>query len=320
MTAPSRSCRLEDGLRHPANSKVSTAELRHEVEEYFALGAQVKAGDTVVDVGANVGAFSLRIAEACRSDVRLLCFEPSPETWQALVANFDENPILKQTRRSLHPVGLTSREKSGRDVYFYNFRRFPTNSTLDLQEKRREFEMFFEDRGQRLGRRVAKLLPGSLGRGVGKFLEWLVASLPKGPLGWWISKQVMNLEVVKIRVETLHDLLLRESVQRVDLLKIDVEGHEVDVLRGLEPPSWKLVNQVVVETHNRDGRREVIEAMLAENGLTHIRTVLQKTIDNGLESVLILASRAAVATTGSMLASSPGAAVAGLPLAEDLTR
>ena len=65
----------------------------------------------------------------------------------------------------------------------------------------------------------------------------------------------MGLEEVKAQIETLDEALRREKIERVDLLKIDVEGPELEVLRGLGPETWPRVMQVVLETHDRDGRQ-----------------------------------------------------------------
>jgi FkbM family methyltransferase len=272
----------DHALVHPPKSKVSTEELLAEVDEYFAAGAEVSPGDVVVDVGANVGAFSLRAAERCNGDVTLLCFEPAPETFRALAANMEQNELLKRTRHTVHQRGLASKDQAGSDLSFFNFKNFPTNSTFDLAAKRREFEIFFEDRATRLEAKVPVL---------GKPLGWAVARLPKGKVGWWVSRRIMGLEEVKAQIETLDEALRREKIERVDLLKIDVEGPELEVLRGLGPETWPRIRQVVLETHDRDGRQAKIEALLRENGLTDVRAVAQKTQDNGLESVVIVARR-----------------------------
>jgi len=49
--------------------------------------------------------------------------------------------------------------------------------------------------------------------------------LPKGPIGRFVSNLVMGLEEVKVKLESLDDVLARERIATVDLLKIDVEGH-----------------------------------------------------------------------------------------------
>jgi FkbM family methyltransferase len=273
-------------LRQPSGSHVSVASLSREVNEYFDLGATVARGDTVLDVGANVGAFSLRVAELCDGDVTLLCFEPSPETYRALRANFDRNELLRNTRHSVFPVGLTSESKAGRGIVFFNFRRFPTNSTFDLASKRREFEIFFEVFAQRVGDKVGALLPGT-----GRALNALISYLPKGKLGWWASRHIMGLEEITAELDTVDAVVRRAGVLRIDLLKIDVEGPELDVLLGIGPAVWPMVHQVVMETHDRDGRQAVIEAVLRTNGLADIRTMPQKSVDNGLDSVMLLARR-----------------------------
>jgi FkbM family methyltransferase len=38
----------------------------------------------------------------------------------------------------------------------------------------------------------------------------------------------------RVRIETLHEYCAAQGIERIDLLKIDVEGHELDVLRGAD--------------------------------------------------------------------------------------
>jgi FkbM family methyltransferase len=277
-------------LQRPRGSKIPTTTLLREVDEYFAAGASVSPGDTVVDVGANVGAFSLRVAERCQSDVTLLCFEPSPATCRALTANFGKNALLGKTRHFIHQVGLGSRKEAGQERAFYNFRHFPSNSTFDLANKRRECEMFFEDRARRLGDWFARVIPTPRS-GAGARLERMTSPFWKGSAWWWITRKYLGVESGKARIETLDEVLRRERIARVDLLKIDVEGPELEVLQGLGPRTWPLVRQVVMETHNRDGRQSVIEDLCRANGLTDIRARVQTSVDNGLKTILLLASR-----------------------------
>jgi FkbM family methyltransferase len=272
-----------DPLFSPPRSKVTVDELYEEVAEYFELGVRVKPGDTVLDVGANIGAFALRAAEATGGDLRILAFEPSPETFMALAANFEANETLRRTTHRLFHLGLSSDERAGERLSFYDFARFPTNSTFHLSAKRREFEIFFEERG----RRIAAAVPGP-----GHVVGLIVSLLPKGPFGWWLARKIMGLERHAIRVETLAHVLAEEApFERIDLLKIDVEGPELDILRGIDEPTWSKVQQVVLETHDRDGRLTEIKAELKRHGLGVIRKALQKTVDNGLESIVLYATR-----------------------------
>ena len=94
------------------------------------------------------------------------------------------------------------------------------------------------------------------------------------------------------------DVLKELGWSDVDLLKIDVEGAELDVLLGLDAETWPRVRQVVIETHNRAGRQTQIERLLAENGFHQIAVAQQRTIDNGLNSVILTARREAVEPWG----------------------
>lgn len=53
----------------------------------------------------------------------------------------------------------------------------------------------------------------------------------------------------------------------VDLLKVDVEGAEVDVLLGIDPGQWPLIHRVVMEVHDEDGRLAAACDILRGHGL-----------------------------------------------------
>jgi len=279
-------------LLSPPRSKVTSADLYEEVAEYFALGVRIEPGDTVLDVGANIGAFALRVAEVCDGNLRILAFEPSPDTFMALARNFEKNAVLRKTTHQLFHLGLSSPERAGEAVSFYDFARFPTNSTFHLSAKRREFEIYFEEWGRRIATRISASVPGRLGLGVGGLAERTVSWLPKGRPGWWFTQKTMGLHECSVRVDTLARVLTEEArIERIALLKIDVEGVELEILHGLDDATWNKVQQVVLETHDRDGRLKEIEALLCGHGLSEMRKGLQKTVDNGLESILLYARR-----------------------------
>lgn len=55
--------------------------------DWDRLAEWIAAGDTVIDVGANVGHYACRMSELVGSRGRVLAFEPVPETFAALAAN-----------------------------------------------------------------------------------------------------------------------------------------------------------------------------------------------------------------------------------------
>ena len=63
--------------------------------------------------------------------------------------------------------------------------------------------------------------------------------------------------------------------QRVDLLKIDVEGDELQALQGVEARHWDRIAQVALEVHDVDGRLGAVEALLEARGY-RVRTAAQR--------------------------------------------
>ncbi len=55
--------------------------------EYALLSSLVAPGDWVLDIGANIGAYTLRLSQLTGSDGRVIAFEPVPETFELLAAH-----------------------------------------------------------------------------------------------------------------------------------------------------------------------------------------------------------------------------------------
>ncbi|QNP74396.1 FkbM family methyltransferase [Streptomyces roseirectus] len=71
---------------------------------------------------------------------------------------------------------------------------------------------------------------------------------------------------VPVRVERLSAFL--SGGEPVALLKIDVEGAELDVLQGIDAAHWPLIGQIVLEVQDLDGRLDAVLALLELRGLT----------------------------------------------------
>jgi len=75
------------------------------------------------------------------------------------------------------------------------------------------------------------------------------------------------------QLQTLSEVIRSEKVERIDLLKIDVQRAELDVLNGIEPRDWDKIGQVVMEVHDgkgteNEGRVSEITALLETRGFT----------------------------------------------------
>ena len=56
------------------------------------LAERMKPGFVFVDVGANVGAYSLFVSGALKGDAKIIAFEPQPSVYERLIANIRFNP------------------------------------------------------------------------------------------------------------------------------------------------------------------------------------------------------------------------------------
>jgi hypothetical protein len=67
-------------------------------------------------------------------------------------------------------------------------------------------------------------------------------------------------------VGTLSQVLRETGVDRIDLLKVDVEKSEHEVLAGIADADWFKIRQLVVEVHDQDGRQADIKRLLEQRG------------------------------------------------------
>lgn len=74
----------------------------------------------------------------------------------------------------------------------------------------------------------------------------------------------VGAEVMKCPVTTLSALLdeYHPDIKKIDVLKVDTEGAELEVLNGISDEYWKIIRQVVVEVHNVNNRVDKIMRLL----------------------------------------------------------
>jgi hypothetical protein len=90
-------------------------------------------------------------------------------------------------------------------------------------------------------------------------------------------------------LRTLSGFLREQELERVDLLKVDVEKAELEVLAGIDDEHWPLIRQAVIEVHDVGGRRAEIAALLAAGGFD-VHTE-QEPVMRGTPSKMVYARR-----------------------------
>lgn len=247
--------------------------LYEQIQEYFQCGIEIREGDTILDVGANIGLFALEIYRRCRQNVTLYAFEPIPATFQVLEANarrFDPERI------KVFPYGISNR--SG-NVTFASFPNATALSTSDIENL------------PEITRQITDTILRDLENATPRFrwIRWFPAFLRPFLVRYQL-KPILRVEPVTCTVKTISEILREQSIERIDLLKIDVEKAELDVLLGIDAEDWPKIKQVVIEVHDIDRRLSKIQDLVEGYGLRKI-VVKQEPIFVGTNIFNLYASR-----------------------------
>jgi|HubBroStandDraft_6_1064221.scaffolds.fasta_scaffold03078_2 FkbM family methyltransferase len=137
----------------------------------------VKPGDVVFDVGANIGAHTLGIAQSAGPQGRVFAFEPTDFAFEKLCRNLALNPDLAaRTSPQQILLAASSSDRSEPQIHA----SWPLQRSNDVHPKHR-------------GRLVS---------------------------------------TARASVDTLDSFVARNKIDRLNLIKIDVDGHELPVLQG----------------------------------------------------------------------------------------
>ncbi|WP_435881521.1 FkbM family methyltransferase [Streptomyces orinoci] len=209
-------------------------------EEYLRGGITIDNGDTIVDVGANIGLFTL-FASSRNPDGRLYAFEPLPPLHDSLRRNVE----LHGLNAKLFDCGLGS--KAQEEIFtFYPHNTVNSTRARTAPEARDLVRAFLRNK--------AKPADGAR---PGAAAEDLIDEVVESRL---------ESRAFTCRVRTFSEIIEQEALDRIDLMKIDVEGAEHEVLKGIRPEHWPRIRQLAIELHDIDGRLAEVEALLKDHG------------------------------------------------------
>jgi FkbM family methyltransferase len=247
--------RLEDGTKVHCIQPGEAMVLDGHIEGYMNHGIRVEPGNTVFDVGANIGIFGVRMAQRCGGDIQVIAFEPIPEIRACAVKNLERWPGA-----IVLPYGVAQTPGVATFTYFPNAPALSTARDEDWDHQPGAFEEAVAGNTRTAPMWYARILP--------RFLA--------GPIARWLRHNAIE---VTAELTTLSAVIKAHSVERIDLLKIDCEGAEEDALLSLTEGDWDRVQQVVVEVHDINGRLARVEALLRDHGLTSLVTEKEEALE-----------------------------------------
>jgi phthiocerol/phenolphthiocerol synthesis type-I polyketide synthase E len=259
-----RRATLPNGLVVAYASRAELTQFYEDIFErraYLAHGLSLADGACVFDVGANIGMFTL-FADLEVAQARIFAFEPAPPLFEILAANtaWCRGEVL------LFPCGLADRPGSA-ELTFY-----PASSGLssfhpDAEEERAVLRLLFER---------SLVAAGPEREEIARSREELL-------------DQRLRAETVTCPLSTLSEVVRAHGVERIDLLKVDVEKSEEAVLAGLAEEDWPKVRQAILEVHDRNGRLRRMTDHLAGRGFAV--EVEQEELYRGTDRHLVYARR-----------------------------
>jgi amino acid adenylation domain-containing protein/FkbM family methyltransferase len=209
---------------------------------YLRHHVTIPDGAVVFDVGANIGMFTL-FAHAQARDVRVYAFEPVPRTADLLRRNVALHGVSAQVIQ----CGLGAADGVAGFTYYPHV-SIMSGQFADPRRDReavREYLASWVDPGDDDATAV-----------VGEAHDDVTAVLD----------EAMRGEQISCEIRSFSSMLADLGLERVDLLKVDVESAEAEVLAGVADGDWPRIGQVVVEVHDVDGRLAAITGLLSRHG------------------------------------------------------
>jgi len=203
-------------------------------------GPAIWPGSIVIDCGANIGLFSIYCSFRARN-LKVLAIEPIPENFKVLKANLDHLPFARCIQTALGSKRETST--------FHYFPHLPGESTRHPEERRAVHERLKKLANENL-ERTQKELPSNH--------ELVLAA--KNIVRQGEQSDLNDIEVgeeFQIEVQRLSDVLM-DIPGTIGLVKIDVEGDEFEILKGISDSDYERIQQFVLEVYSSQRVAEIL--------------------------------------------------------------
>jgi FkbM family methyltransferase len=215
---------------------------------YLQNGISIKPGDCIFDAGANIGMSTLFFHFESPGS-KILAFEPIPEIFNVLKANMD----LYSFDTTLCDVGLSS-EAGSKTLTYYPGLTLMSSVSADVEEDK-----------------------NYLASGIKGNAEQTNSILSQFELDKNIS--------IECRMKTLSEVIYENRVEKIDLLKVDVQKSELQVLAGINDSDWNKIQQTVIEVWNYNDELTKICTLLKSHNFNVIPTQIEKYKGTSLHTI-----------------------------------
>ncbi|MBW4598325.1 MAG: FkbM family methyltransferase [Calothrix sp. FI2-JRJ7] len=264
---------LPNGVKIFYKNREEVEFLYEEMPLYLQNGIELHEGATVFDVGANIGLFTLYVSKLCNKNVNIYAFEPVPAIFGILQCNVQR---LNSEKIQIFPYGVSHSSGTVNFAYYPNCTGWSTLYPDDSQYQR--------DLIKNVTLNNLNEAPAFI-----RWLRWIPSFVRAFILDQKINK-AFQAEQITCHLKKLSEIIREQNIEKIDLLKVDVERSELDVLLGIEVQDWYKIKQVVLEVHDLDGRVQKVKDLLMQHGFSKI-TIEQQNFLKGHEYFNVYALR-----------------------------
>jgi FkbM family methyltransferase len=250
-------------IAHPAVGEIycinegATRATLHEIfvdKLYFQEGVSILTGDIVLDVGANIGIFTLF---AAKQGARVYAYEPIPPTFEVLQHNIRLHRLdgIAHTRN----VGVSDRAEE--KLMFH----YPACSVCDSWTAQDHLFQLMSENWENTLSLLKTADPDQYNA---------ISSLGSKTLQQRAVREIMDTlsespVQIKCQFDTLSGVIARENIESIGLLKVDAELADWEILKGVRVEDWRRIRQVAMEIHVKSDLVP-ISKFLSERGFSHV--------------------------------------------------
>ena len=232
---------LIDGTEINCISSNEAKMLYEHINGYLDSQIIIKENDIVIDIGANIGIFGIKLSKLFNNNITILSFEPIQHIYDVLESN---SKLIGNENFKVFQWGLSNKNEQVSFTYYPNS---PALSTANPEAWDNNEDLITAVEGN------LKHSPKNL---------WWTKLIPRFLYPLIVKKLKNNPINVECEVKTLSYIIENQNLIKIDLLKIDCEGNELKVLEGINDNDWKIIKQLIIEVHDIDGRLDTIVNIL----------------------------------------------------------
>ena len=221
------------------------AQMLHEhITGYFDDFISLEQSDTILDIGANIGILGLELTKKYPR-INIHSFEPIDDIYSVLKANSD---LSNNKNFQSYNFGISDKSESIEFTYFPNAPALSSANDEIWNSKEDLIEAF----------------DGSMQNAPSNW--WWKKFIPKFTYTFFVRNLIRKKKKISCKLKPLSKVIDELSLRKIDLLKIDCEGNEHKVINGINEENWPIINQLIIEINDIDGRLEYIKNKLKKLG------------------------------------------------------